>query len=40
MMTLLLLRKLLKIDFNQSQNMPGKKIKVTKAFAAHSQQQL
>src|SRR4029079_3871424 len=34
---LLLWRKLLKIDFNQSQNMPGKKIKVTKAFAAHSQ---
>jgi len=39
MMTLLLLRKLLKIDFNQAQKMPGEEIGGRTAFSAYSLQQ-
>jgi hypothetical protein len=36
MMTPLLLRKLLKIDFNQPQKMPGEQIKLEMALIAYS----
>jgi len=39
MMTLLLLRKVLKIDLNQPQKMPDEKIKVERASHAYSLQQ-